>query len=777
MNAKEMRIRVIMSALDGASGPIKTLSQAARKTKGEINGLKDKLKQIERFTELKKGSNEIRVALSGARERAAALGKTLADTASPTRKLTAEFKAAQREVQALKKKQSDHLQALQRLRPKLQEAGLDTRNLSAAQRTLKGDLDKANRSIEAQNKRLEQAYGAKARADKLTARAGNLAVAGGAMLGAAGVAALPYAEGAKQAMTMEDAMADLNKVANASPGQMKLLADGFTQLSEKLPFTRAQLAAIGADLKRGGVPVAELKDATRQAAELGVALGIPAEEAGAMASKWRSAYKMSRREIQLTGDAVNEITNRFGGNTPEILGMVTRNGALAKAHGMIAGQVAAVAGTMNSAGVGEEVGATGIKNMLLALGKGEAATKQQRQAFKALGLDAVAMSKMLRKDAGGAITLVLDRLSQLPDYQQGAAMDQLFGSESIGAIAPLLTDLDGLKKRLGLVGSEAQYAGSAGRELVNELGKTSVQLQIAGNKKENAFGKLGATFLPELKDIGSFLGDVAAGLGNIAEAHPGMAKLVLGLIAIVGGIGAIMLVVAPFVVAFAALTTAAATLGLTVGAIMLPVLLVVGAIAALLAAGYLLWKNWDWLKAKGAELVNWFKGLPAVFGNIGRMMMEGLKSGIVGMLGPVKDVMNSLAMLLPDSLKKKLGIHSPSRVFAQLGGHVMEGLAVGVRDGQGRPVASMRTAAAALTAAAGVSLAAPALAGGFRPPPALATGAGAAAAPVTVPVTINATPGMDERLLARLVADEVRKALEGRDQSRLRSYFNDNDGD
>ncbi|HAV50710.1 MAG TPA: phage tail tape measure protein, partial [Brevundimonas sp.] len=72
-------------------------------------------------------------------------------------------------------------------------------------------------------------------------------------------------------------------------------------------------------------------------------------------------------------------------NAMQISDIVTRIGPLGEVAGMAAGEIAALGSTIAGMGVSEEIAATGIKNTVLALTKGEAATRMQRQAWKALG--------------------------------------------------------------------------------------------------------------------------------------------------------------------------------------------------------------------------------------------------------------------------------------------------------------------------------------------------------------------------------------------------------
>ncbi|UTH73334.1 phage tail tape measure protein [Chromobacterium sp. IIBBL 290-4] len=154
--------------------------------------------------------------------------------------------------------------------------------------------------------------------------------------------------------------------------------------------------------------------------------------------------------------------------------------------------------------------------------------------------------------------------------------------------------------------------------------------------------------------------------------------------------------------------------------------------------------------------------LAAKFITVGLDIMSGIVSGIKKGIVWVKDAILGVGDMLPEWLRKKLDIHSPSRVFATIGGHTMAGLEQGIDKGQAGPLASMREAAKRLTAAgAGVAIAtAPAMAGHLdHRPPLRASPPAVAAQPSAVNLTIHAAPGMNEQQLAALVQRKVEQAL------------------
>ena len=250
----------------------------------------------------------------------------------------------------------------------------------------------------------------------------------------------------------------------------------------------------------------------------------------------------------------------------------------------------------------------------------------------------------------------------------------------------------------------------------------------------------------------------------------------------------------------------------------------IGIVLMLLAgAAYLIWKHWgtigpmltgiwnrvaagvgaawDWLTAKAGALWAFLKGVFAWsplgllithwdavlaflgglwtrFQTIGGELMQGLIRGLLGGLKAVGDTITGIGSKVVDAFKGKLGIRSPSRVFAQLGGYTMQGLAGGLARGQGGPLGQidalgqrMKQAGAGLAIAAA---AAPAVAIDSRAPVTPGT-AGAAAANVRhYEIHIHAAPGMD----AHAIGAEVRRQLDARDReqaARTRSRLGDYD--
>ena len=94
------------------------------------------------------------------------------------------------------------------------------------------------------------------------------------------------------------------------------------------------------------------------------------------------------------------------------------------------------------------------------------------------------------------------------------------------------------------------------------------------------------------------------------------------------------------------------------------------------------------IEKKWKEAEAFLKGINLV--QIGKDIVNGLIKGIGEMFGGVQTKIEELASKIPDWAKKILGIHSPSRVMAEVGMWTGEGLAQGIESTYGRNESAMK---------------------------------------------------------------------------------------
>ncbi|MDP9031566.1 MAG: phage tail tape measure protein, partial [Pseudomonadota bacterium] len=261
-----------------------------------------------------------------------------------------------------------------------------------------------------------------------------------------------------------------------------------------------------------------------------------------------------------------------------------------------------------------------------------------------------------------------------------------------------------------------------------------------------------------------------------------------------------------------ALLTAIRTVGIALwGLAANPIVLIIAAVVAAIAGGaYLIYRNWDavklyfsnaWTEIKAgfdggiggiiATLVNFspqgliyqaFAGvlsylgieLPSRFTEYGSMIVNGLVNGLLSGMGLVKDTIVSIGDSTIGWFKEKLGIHSPSRVFAELGGFTMAGLTQGLENGEGGPLTALSKFSKQLAAAGAMTLgtmSGTALAIDDRPP------ISAMSSPTydshdQYEINIHPSQGMDAMAIARAVRAELAR-IESEKNARTRSKLSD----
>lgn len=341
--------------------------------------------------------------------------------------------------------------------------------------------------------------------------------------------AYSVAQVADAAVKFESSMADVRKVVDFdSPEQFKQMGKDILDLSTRIPMAAEGLAQIVAAGGQSGIARDELLGFAESAAKMGVAFDITAEQAGDMMAKWRTAFKMGQSDVVKLADKINFLGNTTAASAPLISDVVTRIGPLGSVGGVASGEIAALGASLVGSGVTSEIAATGIKNLILALVSGESATKSQNEAFAALGLNAVDMAKYMQKDARGAILSVLEAVQRLDKEQQASVMAELFGKESISAIAPLLSNLDALKTNFDAVSDASKYAGSMEKEFQTRAETTANAMELMNNSIYRTKVAIGQGLLSAIAPVASVVADAATAVGNFATEYPNLTGAVLG---------------------------------------------------------------------------------------------------------------------------------------------------------------------------------------------------------------------------------------------------------
>lgn len=362
--------------------------------------------------------------------------------------------------------------------------------------------------------------------------------------GVAGASILGVFAGATQsAMGLENHMADARKAIEElhDPKAFRQMTEQLIDMSTRLPMSAEGLAEITAEAGQAGIPFKELAQFTEDATKAAVGFGMTANEAGHQLAVWRTAFKLTQKEVMNLSDQMNYLAMTGPTTEKQIGDVVTSVGNLATTAGVSTSDLAAIAATITGVGVSSDVAGTGVQNFMLALTN--ANTNKAKAVLKSIGLTSKEVATGMQKDSRGMMLRVLEGLGKISKDKQAKGLEWLFGRESIKAIAPLLTNLDLLKKNFNSVSDASKYAGATQREYDSRVNTTEKQLQILKNQFTALAVTVGSEFLPIVVDatkaMAPYMKEALQWVRNNPDVIKSIAKFGLALSAVSMAMGGV----------------------------------------------------------------------------------------------------------------------------------------------------------------------------------------------------------------------------------------------
>ncbi|BDD79941.1 hypothetical protein [Burkholderia phage FLC10] len=743
-NGNDLKLRVLFDMVDGATKPLrnilngnKGLAKSLKESREELGKLQRAQKDVAAFREMRVGLVGTKRDMQGAQDRVAELARTIGSTDAPTKKMVAEFERAKRTAAQLTAAHDQQADKVRTLRDRLSAAGVDTRNLSQHERELRtsiastiGVMTTQQNKLADLTSRTKRLAEAREKMNKTKELAGSMAgtgakmMAGGAVIGAATlVPVAAYAQAEDSATQLASA---LMRAGGTVPPEFEKINTLAMKLGDRLPGTTADFQDMMTMLTRQGISAQAILGGMGEAtAYLGVQLKKTPAEAAEFTAKLQDATRTTEKDMLSLTDVIQKAF---------MLGVDDNN--------MLQGfaKLGPAMDTIKQKGL---EGAKALAPLLVMADQsgmeGSAAGNAYRKVFQ-LGMDAKKVAKANKQLApaqqlnftdgkgefGGLDNMFTQfaKLQGLNTQKRLAVMKEIFGddAETLQVISLMIE-----KGKAGYDEVQGKMAAQASmQERVNkQLGTLKNLWEAAGGTFTNGLVAFGEAIAPEVKGVVEWLGDMSQRMGQWARENPNLANGLMKIAAVIaivmvviGGLlvmlAAVLAPIGAIAFAFTALSAIGfATIGVFAG-------VAVGIVAAIAAIGVAIYTYWEPIKAFfsglwsqvqqafagglsgiGALIVNWsplglfyqaFAGvmqwfgvdMPSKFSEFGSNLIAGLVSGITGGLATVQAAITNVAESTVGWFKEKLGIHSPSRVFGELGGFITQGAAIGMEGEQGR---------------------------------------------------------------------------------------------
>lgn len=342
-----------------------------------------------------------------------------------------------------------------------------------------------------------------------------------------------------------------------------------------------------------------------------------------------------------------------------------------------------------------------------------------QNAFQGFAKGQFNMLDNLRLGYGGTKSEMERLIADANDYAKANGMA---ADLSIDSFSDIVTAIDLIQQKQGIAGTTAAEAAktiegslnmtkSAWENLVTgfadsdaDLGQLMDNLVVAivgENEGEGLLNQLTPAIERAMEGIGTLIQEAAPILAEqlpvlIETLLPSLLSaattLIAGLVQALPSLISVLVQQMPMIIS--TLVSALLTLGgelISTGAELLSNL------TSGIRSGFeALWRN----------VVSWARKIPQAIKNgvgnlrsIGLNMIEGLWGGIKSKFDSVIEKVKNLASKLPTAVKKVLGISSPSKVFAEVGKWIPEGLALGIENNLG----TVQSAADAMVGATAIT--------------------------------------------------------------------------
>lgn len=713
---RTLSLLVKFGALDRMTAPMRAIGRASGdtaqsigKTRAEIVALERAQTRIAKLKSLEEKLGRDSAALTEARTRMEELKRQVEGTEKPTNKLTKALAEATRNVEVLGSTVDKHGQDLQELSTKLGTAGIDVADLGSAEKRLALDIYDANKRLKEQQNELAKTRAARERFEKTRALGESVRGAGYGMTAAGAAIGAPLAATVSPYRDFQSGLTDVAQKAELSREKARLLGETLKKIGPSIGQKPSELLGGIDDLLGKGLDPARAMTAIRPIGMAATAYKASMTDLTSSVYAGMDNLKVPAAQVSRQLD-IMAATGKAG--SFEMRDMATHFPMLTASMQALGQSGLGAIADMGAAlqivrkGTGDSASAANnLQNLLAKIN-----TEDTIKNFKEFGVDLPAELKR----AAAAGKSPIEAIAELTNRALGGDQSRisfLFGDMQVQqALRPLLANM----KLYREIRAEALAAtGTVEGDFTERMKDDAARQARFAASMEALSITVGQRLSPALTALQDMVGGVAQAFTTWANANPALASTV---VTIAAGLAALLVACGALAIAGGTLITTWAYFARSLGVVrtglrllITPIVWLAGIIGwpftllalAVVAVGALIYANWDKIKALFTRAKAWLASLD--FRKIGTDMLTGLINGL-NPLNLVRHIMK-LGTRAVAALKNVLGIRSPSRVFAALGGYMADGLAVGVDRGAPRPVDRVRRLARTVAAAGAISAA------------------------------------------------------------------------
>ena len=446
----------------------------------------------------------------------------------------------------------------------------------------------------------------------------------------------------KGAIDFESAFAGVLKTVDGTDKQLEEIRQGILNLSKVTASSSKDIASVAEAAGQLGVATENILDFTETMVRLGDSTNLSADEAAIAIAQLYNVMQSDINSVDRFGASLVALGNNAATTEKDILEMATRIASSGKQVGMTEQQVLALATSLASVGLEAQGGGSAISAIMTQIDKDVALNTDTLATWASLtGKSTAEFKKLWQTDVMGAMQAVTKGMG---DAKKGGenlnvVLDEL-GIKNIRQ-TDAMKRLSNASELLGDMVNLSNEAWEENSALIGESDKryntTAAKIQQMKNSFTELSAEMGTVLLPVIKAITTGISKFAGFLSKMGPVTKVVVVTIMGLVAVLSPlaiiIGTLIEKVGIIIKVLPKLKIIITTIGTGLKAlwgIMManPIILIVAAIAALVAAFVILWK-------KSEKFRNFWKGL-----------WEGLKNIVSTVTNFIKENWKSFLLML-----------------------------------------------------------------------------------------------------------------------------------
>ncbi len=355
-----------------------------------------------------------------------------------------------------------------------------------------------------------------------------------------------------QAVAFDTSLANLNKTADLTEGELSKLAAAALESSKTSPVTATQILdaeALGAQL---GITTDHLQEFSDVANGLDIATSMDMETAATQMAQFANITGMGQDQMSNYGSTIVDLGNHLATTEGDISNMALRLAGMTTSANFSQAEVLGLAGAMSSLGVKAEAGGSAMTQIVAGITTTVAAGGEALEAYaEVAGMSAEEFSNAWKSDPISVIETLVDNIHNLSE--NGQAADVTLGKLGITSIrqADVMRRLAGNTDVMHEALDRANSAWEENTALTAEVEKRNESLesrfQTLQNKVDAAAVEIGTPLAEALLDVADDLEPVitavADGCEAFADMDTGSQQAALGLAAAATAAGPVLKVV------------------------------------------------------------------------------------------------------------------------------------------------------------------------------------------------------------------------------------------